>query len=502
MNTKHSEPFYISSNLFDNRRLKRRLCKWMERLRERQKLYMSNMRSHTHSHTHTHMHTHTHAHTHTPASKTERGKQRRCHLMLSRRHVAATLPADITIDLLSDDDEDEEQTQPVVAKAAAPGYAMASGLLLHHHRAAGVAVGVGGTASLQLSTVPNITLVPVELAPAHSSTSTSTMLLMPASSTRAISGRKKAGNTSKRYGDVTSTTTATFSDSIVLTSDDEDGRNDFSRRHIMRSPPPLAPLTFNDTIEEVTVSLVPRNSTIANCQARQRRRQPRDSSFHTGNSHAHAQAQVQAHAHSQNCNAPTTTLPNSFDGYLNVDVASDVTATLPDETTVHTVIANRIYELSLSKLREGLASSGVPEYTHDILPEQLQKLSPAMRAKVAPMVVPSPPAPISLKLSSDLSISLISDDDDCESGGNNGSGDGGGGGGGGSSGRSSDLLHPVVAAAEAHAAAKLLKQQQPQLSVVQHLQYPGHGTPVALPVMALAATSPTLVPSTRRRKLG
>ncbi|KAH8386603.1 hypothetical protein KR093_001472 [Drosophila rubida] len=440
MNTKHSEPFYVSPNLFDNRRLKRRLCKWMERLRERQQLYMD-------------------THTHTPASKTERGK-RRCHLMVSRRHVAATLPADITIDLLSDDDVTEEPMQPA-----------ASGRLLQQHKTLATAAS-----SLQLSAVPNITLVPVELAPAHSSS----MLLMPSTANRALNSRKKVG---KRYGDVTSTTkanpTATFAESIVLTSDDEDGRQDFGRRHLMRSPPPLAPLTFSDTIEEVTVSLVPRNSTIANCQARQRRRQPRDSPFHAGNSHT--------------CNATATNSPNSFDGYLNVDVASDVSATLPDETTVHTVIANRIYELSLSKLREGLASSGMPEYATDILPEQLQKLSPAMRAKVAPMVVSSPPAPISLKLSSDLSISLISDDDDCESGGNNGSGDGGG----------SDLLHPVVAAAEAHAAAKLLKQQQPQLSVVQHLQYPGHGTPVALPVIALAASSPsTLVPSTRRRKLG
>lgn len=452
MNTKHSEPFYISSNLFDNRRLKRRLCKWMERLRERQQLYMAQMRPHTHFNTLQH----------TPVSKTERGK-RRCNLMLSRRHVAATLPADITIDLLSDEEETEKEKSLKDHDQASQTVAVTSGLFLH--------TSTSTPSSLQLSTVPNITLVPVELAPAHSST----MLLMPA-------GRvgKRLSSPNKRYGDVTSTTTHSFTESIVLTSDEEDGRIDFNRRphHTMSSPPPLAPLTFSDTIEEVTVSLVPRNSTTANCQARQRRRQPRDnpsSSF------------------PNSCSTPTT----NYDSYLKVDVASDVTATLPDETTVHTVIANRIYELSLSKLREGLAFSGVPEYAHDILPEQLQKLSPAMRAKVAPMVAPSPPAPISLKLSSDLSISLISDDDDCESG-NNGSGSGGGG-----SGKSTDHLHPVVAA-EAHAAAKLLKQQQPQLSVVQHLQYPGHGSPVALPVMALAVTerAPNLVPSTRRRKLG
>ncbi|XP_023160018.1 protein a6 [Drosophila hydei] len=438
MNTKHSEPFYISSNLFDNRRLRRRISKWMERLRERQQFYM----------------------THSAASKTDRSR-RRCHLMVSRRHVAAALPADITIDLLSDDDGDdadaEDISQPTAAKPPA-----ANGLFRH-----GAYASPG---SLQLSNVPNITLVPVDYAPAQNSTS---MHLMP---------RK-----SKRYGDVTSraaVTASTLNESIVLTSDDEDIKLNHNRRQLMRSPPPLAPLTFSDTIEEVTVSLVPRSSTTANCQARQRRRQPCELSFNS---------------HPSSCSTPTITSPkNHFDGFLRVDVPNEETAALPDETTVHTVIANRIYELSLSKLREGLASSGVPEYAHDMLPEQLQKLSPAMRAKVAPMVAPSPPAPISLKLSSDLSISLISDDDDCDNG-NAGAGMSGCGVGK----NISDLLQPVMAA-EAHAAAKLLKQQQPQLSVVQHLQYPGHGSPVALPVMALATTPPTVPTpsSTRRRKLG
>ncbi|KAL7743707.1 hypothetical protein ACLKA6_016772 [Drosophila palustris] len=421
MNTKHSEPFYISASLFDNRRLKRRLGKWMERQQQQQQqqqLYMAHTQTQTHA-------------------QTERGRRRRCHLMLSRRHVAATLPADITIDLLSDEEEQEEQQEN-------------NGFPSHSNNN-----------SLQLSTVPNITLVPVELSSssACASTSTSAMLrLMPRS--------KRCSNLGKHC------------DSIVLTSDDEDVRNvrnDFNRR----SPPPLAPLTFSSDAmaaaaekekEEVTVSLVPRHTTTANCQARRQRRRP----------------------------TPRDVNPNSclnYAGYLSVDVdvnvASDVTmATLPDETTVHTVIANRIYELSLSKLREGLASSGVPEYAHDMLPEQLQKLSPAMRAKVAPMVAATPPAPISLKLSSDLSISLISDDDDCESGNGNNNNN--------NSGHNNSGNN-------AHAAAKLLKQQQPQLSVVQHLQYPGHGTPVSLPVMAALATerrAPTLLPSTRRRKLG
>ncbi|XP_073830860.1 a6 [Musca autumnalis] len=82
---------------------------------------------------------------------------------------------------------------------------------------------------------------------------------------------------------------------------------------------------------------------------------------------------------------------------------------LPDETTVHTVIANRIYELSLTKLREGLASCGIPEFN-----DGQQKISPTRRKGMVqpPPIVTQPQAPISLKLSSDLSISLISDDED------------------------------------------------------------------------------------------
>lgn len=469
MSTKHSEAFYISSNLFDNRRLKRRLCKWMERLRERQQqIFMG--------HAHTHSYIHAHTHTPAPASKTERGRRRfpNPHLALSRRQIAATLPADITIDLLSDDDKAEpgekakDKSQPV-------------------HR------------SLQLSTIPNITLVPVSVDFANAGMPVghnAGMLLMPV---RAGRPQRTPSPHKKRYGIMTSTSTpTTLTESIVLTSDDDEEdaeqvltklqhkaqvectRAPFNRR----SPPPLAPLTFSETIEEVTVSLVPRGSTTANCQARQRRRQPREFN-----------AAFQRQPSTANCSTPnqqsscSTSASNGT--FLKVDVVNGgVSPTLADETTVHTVIANRIYELSLSKLREGLASSGVPEYAQDILPEQLQKLSPAMRAKVAPMVAPLPPTPISLKLSSDLSISLISDDDDCESGS-------AGAGSSGNGSNSIDLLRPV-AAAEAHAAAKLLKQQQPQLSVVHHLQYPGHGTPLALPVMA-----PNLpAPSTRRRKLG
>lgn len=428
MSQRHSDPFYISPRLFDNRRLKRRRCRWMERLHERQRLCMAQMRAQA------------------LASKTDRDGRRQ----LQRRHaVAAALPADVTIDLLSDDDDHE---------AAGPSHAAG------HSR---------------LHVLP------------------SNMLLIPAPAL----GSQRPPTVGRRQG--TANHAQTLTESILITSDDE--HNDLEHRNNAttscrqlsmrsRSPPPLAPLTHSDTVEEVTVSLVPRSSTTANCQARMRH----------------------LYGHYKPVRGPATTTNGvamdgeggggDTSGYLEVDVGGGITATLPDETTVHTVIANRIYELSLSKLREGLASSGVPEYSHDLLPEQLQKLSPALRAKVAPLVAPSPPTPISLKLSSDLSISLISDDDDCESSGPQASSGAGGGG------FRPELVHPVkVAAAEAHAAAKLLKQQQPQLSVVQHLQYGGGGLTVpvalALPVMAHATSSastaalPTLqLP--RRRKLG
>ncbi|XP_020805894.1 protein a6 [Drosophila serrata] len=417
MSQRHSEPFYISPRLFDNRRLKRRRCRWMERLRERQRVCMAQMRVQA------------------ITSKTDGRRQRR---------GGAALPAAVTIDLLSDDDEDEQE-------------------------AAGPSAG-------------------------HSR-----LLLIP---TTALTARRPPVRLGRRQGNAAQpqTTFPIPTESILITSDDENnGHLTTSGRLVSmrtRSPPPLAPLTLSDTIEEVTVSLVPRSSTTANCQARQMR-----------NSYLY---KTMATAPPTNGEGGSSSGDTS--GYLEVDVGGAITATLPDETTVHTVIANRIYELSLSKLREGLASSGVPEYSHDLLPEQLQKLSPALRAKVAPLVAPSPPTPISLKLSSDLSISLISDDDDCESSSGpqaNSSGSSGNGGGG----YKSELVHPVkVAAAEAHAAAKLLKQQQPQLSVVQHLQYGGGGRTVpvalALPVMAQSTSSSSaavalpVLQLPRRRKLG
>ncbi|KAI8118839.1 hypothetical protein FF38_10186 [Lucilia cuprina] len=121
--------------------------------------------------------------------------------------------------------------------------------------------------------------------------------------------------------------------------------------------------------EEVTISLVPRSLNATTCASR----------TSLNNSHTLAEHQ------------------------------QEVFPMLPDETTVHTVIANRIYELSLTKLREGLASCGIPEFA-----DGQQKISPQRRKGMVqqPPVVSPPQAPISLKLSSDLSISLISDDED------------------------------------------------------------------------------------------
>lgn len=176
-------------------------------------------------------------------------------------------------------------------------------------------------------------------------------------------------------------------ESIVLSDDSNDVP--------MSMPPPLLPQTYTPLLqpselsvtcptscqipclpqqntiqvdEEVTISLVPRSLNATSCASR-------------------------TSLNSSNC----------------AETQQDAFPMLPDETTVHTVIANRIYELSLAKLREGLASCGIPEFA-----EGQQKVSPQRRKGMVqqPPLVSPPQAPISLKLSSDLSISLISDDEE------------------------------------------------------------------------------------------
>lgn len=141
----------------------------------------------------------------------------------------------------------------------------------------------------------------------------------------------------------------------------------------------VSPQNTMQVDEEVTISLVPRSGTAATCSKR---------------------------SPSEACNDQTATVVNQQQ--------SPAFPMLPDETTVHTVIANRIYELSLTKLREGLASCGIPEFNGGS-PGQQKKISPPRRkgaVKPPPEMISPPQAPISLKLSSDLSISLISDDED------------------------------------------------------------------------------------------
>lgn len=138
--------------------------------------------------------------------------------------------------------------------------------------------------------------------------------------------------------------------------------------------------------EDVTISLVPRNLTATTCARTSSRSSLNTSATQYNNSSSDGDATA-----------------------VSQPIQSPPFPMLPDETTVHTVIANRIYELSLTKLREGLASCGIPEFSGG-----QQKISPPRRkgAVQAPPIVTQPQAPISLKLSSDLSISLISDDED------------------------------------------------------------------------------------------
>ncbi|XP_013111063.2 protein a6 [Stomoxys calcitrans] len=139
--------------------------------------------------------------------------------------------------------------------------------------------------------------------------------------------------------------------------------------------------------EDVTISLVPRSLTATTCARSSRTSLNSVSLVQNTSMHIPPAGQVQDQQ-------PTPPPPFPM---------------LPDETTVHTVIANRIYELSLTKLREGLASCGIPEFN-----DGQQKISPPRRKGTVqpPPMLTQPQTPISLKLSSDLSISLISDDED------------------------------------------------------------------------------------------
>ncbi|KAH8415342.1 hypothetical protein KR222_004853 [Zaprionus bogoriensis] len=450
--------FFISSKLFDNRRLKRHIGKWMDRLHDRQKMQMASIEAQTRAHTNKI------TYIHTPASKTEHDTLWPQDYVRSEYQKAVKIRVSHIISLFSSDDEDTE------VDATDKGV---------HSKDEDVVVVDSEDDYVAMESILREKDKEVECKDKDAFVKD-----------KDVDVKDKDDDSEDEIVDIESINDdaepveiAKFDIIIDIDSNSDEERSKRHHRKAVRtnnrprfnrrSPPPLAPLTFSKTVEDVTVSLVPRSSTTASRQTpvRQHRHLARNAPFPPSV-----------------CKAVSNTSSslNACAASLRVDVCNEVATGLPDETTVHTIIANRTYELSLSKLREGLATSG--EYANHMHSEQLQKLSPAMRAKVAPMVAPSPPPPISLKLSSDLTISLISDDEDSESGS-------AGAGAGGGAGSSSDMLRPVVAA---HAAAKLLKQQQPQLSVVQHLQYPGDVMPVALPVMAHSLTVPPRI----RRKLG
>lgn len=306
--------------------------------------------------------------------KTERRKKR-----------LSALKADVTIDLLSDDEATAVtpiMMKPQQKKLQLPQFAPEPPHLIPlqtskelpqkstQSNTSALPQIILFPANIQISQVPNITLIPVQ----------------PLSDAAAVTKPKK--NKRKTHPQKRPQPTL-ITESIVLTDDDD---SNLDLNHIQPlppaastpvpivsapvitpvpeqpitsvaspAPPPLVPLLTAQVDEEVSVSLVPRSKASGTC----------------GTSH--------------NKNA-------------------ELFPMLPDETTVHTVIANRIYELSLTKLREGLASCGIPEFADE---QRKTGTTPIRRKKnfVPPIVTP-PPVPISLKLSSDLSISLISDDDD------------------------------------------------------------------------------------------
>ncbi|XP_037934890.1 protein a6 [Teleopsis dalmanni] len=315
VNPKHSAPFYISPQLFQNKRLKRRLLKRKE--------YLAKLASET--------------------EKTER-----------RKTTFNNLKPDVTIDLLSDE-ENTPVEQPLKH---------VQNLLQHP------------SGSIQLCNTPNITLIPVQNLQKQQQVLTLK--------------RKRKAQKPKRLSQPT-----IVNESIVLTDDSDveiptvvkHERLIHSSSNIENMPNCLKPTPEPDV--SIT-AVVPQQATL-NPQAAQLRQAPQV-------------AQVDEEV-------TVSIVPRSSTaGHCTKAAVNEIFPMLPDETTVHTVIANRIYELSLTKLREGLASCGLPEFTNG------QQTTPNIRRKNIANVPPATlqPAPVSLKLSSDLSISLISDEEESQ----------------------------------------------------------------------------------------
>ncbi|XP_054728929.1 protein a6 [Anastrepha obliqua] len=437
---KHSGQFYISSSLFDNKRLRQKRLRWAKAL-----LAAAGFKKH-------HL---------LQRKKTER-----------RKRNLTVLPPNITIDLLSDDDEKPYKVNGVVktietkqvAIEKRPSIPIADGPpplvpisnLQPSPKQLLLSQGYTYTGqTIELSKIPNITLIPVQnLMNTPAPPPVASVAPMP----RRVK-RKRKSQQPKRHEQPT----IVNNESIVL-SDDSD--ND---ELIEVAPPPPPKLTKNATnnLPSPTLTVgtlaVPRTTTIiptVNTPKAQTPPAPKQSAYPTLLTPYSGQVDEEVTVSIVPRSSAAGTCPKSN--------ASELFPMLPDETTVHTVIANRTYELSLTKLREGLASCGMPEFTNG------QQKAAVTRRKgqivdTPPMVSP-PPAPISLKLSSDLSISLISDDEDD---------------------------NPEQQQQQRLAAESLL-QKQPQL-MVQHLQLPAGGV---LPSGAnVALVGPPRLPP-RRRKLG
>lgn len=368
---KHSNPFYISAhNLCHNKRLKLKRCKYAEYFRK----CLRNRSSST------------------KFSKTE----------TIRRQKLSLLQAEVTIDLLSDEEEEVEKNQTTTNYPERMCLERAAILGLMP-----VERSKPKTPTPPPALVPQPLLVP-PLVPLLNNanrrlqqiTITPEITIPQQASRKRRKSRPQKRNSLPTITNVVSLARPSLPalqplllnhESIVLSDDDDNDEPEISityptSHNIPCLPPPAPPTPVaaaspSNTMqvdEEVTISLVPRTLTATTTCA------PRISKSCTINTTA---AIIPANS------APIST---AF-------------PMLPDETTVHTVIANRIYELSLTKLREGLASCGIPEFA-----DGQQKISPQRRkgAIQKPPVVSPPQAPISLKLSSDLSISLISDDED------------------------------------------------------------------------------------------
>ncbi|XP_014091580.3 protein a6 [Bactrocera oleae] len=434
---KHSGPFYISPSLFDNKRLRQKRLRWAKAL-----LAAAGFKQH-------HL---------LQRKKTER-----------RKHVLCDLRADVTIDLLSDEDEKpiENNNRDVTATEAKPiVISKCSSMTISDGPPPLVPISNVHSAPKQLFTqvyafpnhaievskVPNITLIPVQnLQNPPAPPPVASVAPMP----RRVKRKRKSQQPKRHKQPV-----IVNNESIIL-SDESD--IDISLVE------PLAESSTNNVFTSaltVATETVPQTTTISptstnNLQLVQppspTKSNPSYPTLLTPYS-AQVDEEVTVSIVPRSSTAGATCLkPND----------TELFPMLPDETTVHTVIANRTYELSLTKLREGLASCGISEFANG-----QQKLAPVRRkgqlVDTPPMVSPNPP-PISLKLSSDLSISLISDDDD----------------------DNHEQQHQQRLAAES------LLQKQPQL-MVQHLQLPAGGMLQAGANVSLVGTS-RLPP--RRRKL-